>query len=419
MERLLIKGGRPLRGYVKISGMKNAAVAVIFATVAVGARCVIENVPEIRDVELALKMLRSIGAVAERVMEDTVVIDTSDIFTYNVTTGLEKKMRASYYLLGGLLGRFGDAVIGIPGGCDFGDRPIDQHIKAFERFGAGVISEGGRITAHAENGLKNGNVFFDCVTVGGTVNAMIAASVTEGMTILGNVAREPHIVDLANFLNFCGADIRGAGTDTIKINGRKKLHGCTYCIIPDMIEAGTFMCSCVITHGALTLGNIIPKHLEATATKLCEAGAVIKMHEESLEISHSGVIYGTSVNTMPYPGFPTDMNPQMTAVLSLADGVSRMNENIWDNRFKYTGELIKMGADIVTEGNTAIIRGVKELFGTDVRAVDLRAGAAMAVAALGARGETRISDIELIERGYEHFTEKLASVGADIKKTDV
>lgn len=417
MEKIVVRGGNPLYGDIEISGMKNAAVAVIIATLLVPEKCVIENLPAILDVKVSLELLKKMGAKVKMLRRDAVEIDTTNVVGGTSDINLVRKMRASYYLIGAELGRFGRAYVGYPGGCDFGVRPIDQHIKAFETLGATVnIVEGGYIEAVAENGLCGANVFFDMVTVGATMNLMLAAVRTSGVTVIENAAHEPHIVDLANFLNTCGAKISGAGTDTIKIKGVDKLHGCNYTIIPDMIEAGTFMIAAAATGGCVTVKNIIPKHIESISAKLEEMGVDIVEYDDSVMVSRGGTLHRARVRTLPYPGFPTDLQPQMGALFCVADGDSFLTEGVWENRFRYIEELKRMGASVKVDGRTAVFTGGHGLSAANVRAVDLRAGAAMIIAALVARGKTEIENIYLIERGYDDIVSKFASVGADIQK---
>ena len=419
MEKIVIDGGEKLRGKVEISGMKNAAVAVVLATVIADDVCTIENLPQISDVKLSLQMLEKLGAGIKYLSKDTVEIDTRSIRSTSVPAELAGKMRASYYLAGALLARFGRAKVGLPGGCDFGVRPIDQHIKAFESLGAHVTLSDMWLEVEAEDGVHNSSIFFDCVTVGATINAIIAAVLAEGTTVIENAAREPHIVDLANFLNYCGASISGAGTDVIKINGVKSLHGCTYTIIPDMIEAGTFMIAAAATGGDLYISNVIPKHLEAISAKIYEMGSEVEEFDDAVRVSREGPILRANVKTLPYPGFPTDMNPQIATLMCLAPGESRLTETIWDGRFRYVEELKRMGANIRVEGKQAIIEGIGGFTPANVRAVDLRAGAAMIIAGLACNGRTEIEDIHYIERGYDDIVSKLRSVGAKIRKIEI
>lgn len=416
MEKIVIDGGAKLSGKVEISGMKNAAVAVIFACIAVADVCIIDNLPQISDVKQSLEMLASIGAKIRAVGKNSVEIDTRRVKNKVVPIELARKMRASYYLAGACLARFGSAKVGLPGGCDFGSRPIDQHVKAFTAMGATVNVGGGFMDAVTESGMKSANIFFDCVTVGATINTIIAAVLCDGVTVIENAAREPHIVDLANFLNYCGANITGAGTDVIKIKGVEKLHGCTYTIIPDMIEAGTFMVAAAATGGRLYINNVIPKHLEAITAKLCEMGAEVEEYDDAVLVTRKGELLPANVKTLPYPGFPTDMNPQIATLMCLAHGTSHISETIWDGRFRYVDELRRMGATIKVDGKVAVVEGGVPLIGTCVRAVDLRAGAAMVIAGLSCNGRTEIEDVHYIERGYDNIVSKLRSVGAKIKK---
>ncbi len=415
MEKIIINGGKPLHGSVEVSGSKNAAIPIILATLMVNDVCVIENVPAISDISLSLEILSSVGCRIKMLSKNTVEIDSRNAKGGISPYELVRKMRGSYYLVGAELARWGNAYVGLPGGCDFGVRPIDQHIKGFKALGADINVEGGYIDAKAEE-LTGANIYFDMETVGGTINVMIAASRAKGTTIIENAAREPHIVDLANFLNTCGAHISGAGTDTIKIKGVGELHGCTYAIIPDMIEAGTFMCAAAATSGHLKVTNIIPKHMESVSAKLEEMGVKIIEHDDAIEVISTGELNRVNVKTLPYPGFPTDMNPQFGALLCLAKGVSCLTEGIFNNRFRYVEELKRMGANIKVDGATAIIEGGSPLSGAPVKAVDLRAGVAMIIAGLAINGKTEIEDIHYIERGYDDVVGKFRSVGADIKK---
>ena len=417
MEKFVIRGGTPLHGDVNIGGAKNAAVAILPATILAADKCLIENLPCISDVMASLQILSELGASIRMVSRSTYEIDTTHIDCTEVSNELSRQMRASYYFLGALLGRFGAGQVAMPGGCNLGPRPIDQHLKAFTAFGAEDSVEYGQIHVKADH-LVGGHVFFDTVSVGATMNAMLAAVLAEGTTILENVAREPHIVDLANFLNMMGADVHGAGTDVIKIHGVKKMHGCNYSIIPDQIEAGSYMVAAAITKGDVTLHNVIPKHLEATTSKLLEIGCEIEELDDAVRVVCSKGLRSTNVKTLPYPGFPTDMQPQITATLALAKGSSIVTESIFENRFKYVDELARMGANIKVESNTAIIEGVERYTGAQVSSPDLRAGAALVIAGLAADGITIVDDIHFIERGYERFDEKLRSLGAEIEKVE-
>lgn len=417
MEKIIINGGKPLTGEVTICGAKNSVVGLIpAALLAEEGVCVLENIPGISDVSMMLSILKSLGARVKVINKNTVEIDSRNIITNVVPYEMSKKLRASYYLIGALLGRFKKAKVAMPGGCDFGTRPIDQHLKSFEALGATVEIENGMVNASADN-LIGSAIYMDVVSVGATINAMLAAVKARGLTVIENAAREPHIVDIANFLNAMGADVRGAGTDVIKIRGVEKLHGCTYSVIPDQIEAGTYMAAVVATGGKALIKNVIPKHLESIMTKLVECGATIEeMDDDSLLISRDKPLVKCDVKTMPHPGFPTDMQPQFTALLSIASGVSAVYENVWDNRFKYTDELNKMGAKIKVSGKLATVEGVEYLEGAPVGATDLRAGAALIIAGLCARGTTEVENIEYIERGYDSIVEKLSAMGADIRR---
>lgn len=420
MEKLVIKGNTRLHGEVTVSGAKNAAVAIIPACLLIDGICRLENLPVIKDVKLYLDILSDMGANIRYIDNNTVDIDCTSVNSYEPDEAMTVKMRGSSYLLGALLGRTNNCIIPPPGGCDFGTRPIDQHIKSFEALGAKVKISYGKIHAHAEQ-LKGANIYFDIITVGGTINAILAAVKAEGMTIIENAAKEPHIVDLANFLNAMGANIRGAGTDTIKIRGTSSLHGGTYSIIPDQIEAGTFMIAAAATHGDITICNVIPRHLEPISAKLTEAGVKIEEFDDKVRVyvPEGTVFKKISFTALPYPGYPTDMQPQMVAFLSIVDGVSSARDGVWDNRFRYVDELKRMGANIRVEGNLAIIEGVPHLMGASVRATDLRAGAAMIIAGISADGITEISDIYHIDRGYDNFEAKFVGLGADIKRVQV
>ena len=416
MEKLLVKGGNKLKGEVTISGAKNAAVAILPACLLVKGNCRIENLPDIKDVKLFLRILEQLNADVKYIDKNTVDIDCTNVDSYRPLGDLTRKMRGSSYLMGALLGRFSNFIVDPPGGCDFGTRPIDQHIKAFETLGADIDTSKGVIEGSAEN-LSGGNIFFDVITVGATINAMLAATTANGITVIENAAKEPHIVDLANFLNNMGANIRGAGTDTIKIKGTKDLHGGTYTIIPDQIEAGTFMIAAAATRGDVVLKNVIPRHLEIISAKLIEAGVNISEGEDSVRVWVNDDTKFKHINfiAMPYPGFPTDMQPQITVALGLSKGTSIVTESIFENRFKYVDELTRMGASIKVEGNTAIIDGVSRYTGANISAPDLRAGAALVLAAMSAEGFSTVDDIRYIERGYEDFHLKLQSLGAQIE----
>lgn len=417
MKKLIVNGAEQLCGEVAAGGAKNAAVAIIPATVLARGRCALENIPEIHDTELLFEMLRAMGATVEKTGRTSAVIDTSTLNSATVPYELSKHMRASYYFIGSLLGRFGQACVSMPGGCNFGVRPIDQHIKGFELLGAEIRIENGLIYADAEN-MQGAHIYFDQVSVGATINVMLAAVKAEGMTVLENVAKEPHIVDLANFLNSMGADIRGAGTDVIKIRGVDVLHGTDYSIIPDQIEAGTYMAAAAAVGGDVLVKNVIPKHLEPITAKLREAGAVITEGDDWVRVVRTGTLHRINLKTMPHPGFPTDMQPQIASVLALADGTSLITESVWNNRFKYVDELKRLGARIQVDGKVAVLEGVDHFTGAPVQAPDLRAGAALVIAALAARGTTEISHVQYIERGYEDIIGKLRAVGADISMVD-
>lgn len=417
MQKFVINGGNPLKGTVHIGGAKNAAVAILPAVLLADEPCIIENLPEISDVTSILRALESVGAKIRMINKSTVEIDPSTANSFIISKNIAKGMRASSYFLGALLGKHKHARVSPPGGCDFGVRPIDQHIKGFEALGAKVIIDNGMVDAKA-NALKGCSIYLDVVSVGATINIMLAAAKAQGLTIIENAAKEPHIVDLANFLNSMGANIMGAGTSVIKIRGVSSLHGSNYSIIPDQIEAGTYMVAAVATGGDVTIENVIPKHLESIIAKLIEVGADIEENDESVRVSISGQPKKCNVKTMPHPGFPTDMQPQMATLLAIANGTSIVTEGVWDNRFRYVEQLMLMGADIQVDGKTAVITGVKGLKGAPVKAVDLRAGAAMIIAGLIADGTTTVEDIDHIDRGYENLAEKFRSLGADIKRID-
>lgn len=418
MEKFVVTGGKPLFGEVNISGAKNAAVAIIPAVILCDEPCQIENIPNISDVALISRILQQMGANVRRINKSSLYIDPTKIRTCNATTDLVRGMRASYYLLGALLGKYGKAKVALPGGCNFGVRPIDQHLKGFEAMGARTsLVDGAIIEAECDEPLEGNHIYLDVVSVGATMNIMLAASKAQGLTIIENAAKEPHIVDLANFLNSMGADIRGAGTDVIKIRGVGYLHGVTYSIIPDQIEAGTYMCAAAATRGCITVNNITPKHLDSITAKLREMGVVITEYDESIKIDATvKPLKRCNIKTMPHPGFPTDCQPQFAALLMSVPGTSIINENVWDNRYQYVSELIRMGAQISVEGRLAIIEGGAPLTAAPVKATDLRAGAAMIIAALEVKGTTEISSIQYIERGYEDVVEKFRALGADIKK---
>ena len=415
MEKIIVNGGNRLEGEVAVSGAKNAAVAIIPAVLLSDGVCRIENVPAISDVNVIIKILYELGAYVKVIDNTTVEIDPTHINSHILSATMSSKMRASSYFIGAMLGRFKKAKVAPPGGCDFGVRPIDQHIKGFEALGATVTIDGGMVHAYATE-LIGSSIYLDKVSVGATVNIMLAAVKARGLTIIENAAREPHIVDLANFLNSMGANIMGAGTDVIKIRGVNSLHGTTYSVIPDQIEAGTYMIAAAITGGDLTITNVIPKHLESISAKLIEAGAEVLEYDEAVRVIMNRRPKNCNVLTMPHPGFPTDMQPQMTTLLALSDGVSVMTEGVWDNRFKYVDQLTLMGAKIKVDGKVAIINGVENLNAAPVKATDLRAGAAMVLAGLAASGRTEIENVEFIDRGYDNIVEKLSKVGADIRR---
>lgn len=418
MERLIICGGKKLNGSVDINGAKNAAVAILPAAIlASSGKCVIDNVPDIEDVHCLERILKSLGCNVKKIDSNTLEIDSTDLNNCDACTEDVRRMRASYYFIGALLARFKKARVELPGGCPIGVRPIDQHIKGFEALGAEVTIEHGAVNVKADR-LIGANVFFDVVSVGATINVMIAATLAEGLTTLENVAKEPHVVDVANFLNTMGANIKGAGTDVIRIKGVKELKGCDYSVIPDQIEAGTFMIATVATKGDVTINNVIPKHLESISAKLTEMGAIIEEGDDSIRVTVDGKLKGVNIKTTPYPGFPTDIQQPMAALLSVVPSRSLIAESIWENRHKHIDELKKMGANIKVEGRVAIIDGVKKLTGAVVKATDLRAGAAMVIAGLIAEGTTEITSIEHIDRGYPHIENKFRNLGADIKRID-
>ncbi|EYE87413.1 UDP-N-acetylglucosamine 1-carboxyvinyltransferase [Fervidicella metallireducens AeB] len=417
MEKLLIEGGRRLSGKVVISGAKNAAVAILPAAIlADEGICKIDNLPEIDDIKCLKKIIGDLGAELLSEEKGSVTINPSGIKTHLAHRDEVKRMRASYYLLGALLAKFGRAEVVFPGGCSIGVRPIDQHIKGFEAMGAKVTIEHGIIKAYTENGLKGANIYLDVVSVGATINIMLAACKADGVTIIENAAKEPHVVDVANFLNTMGANIKGAGTDVIKITGVKHLKGCDYSVIPDQIEAGTFMIAAAATQGDVTLLNVIPKHLESISAKLIEMGVDIEEGEDNIRVYCNRRTKGVNIKTLPYPGFPTDIQQPMTTLLSISEGRSIVNESIWEGRFKHVDELKRMGANIKVEGKIAVIEGIEKLSGTEVMATDLRAGAAMIVAGLVADGNTYITNIKHIDRGYENIEDKFNKLGASIKR---
>ena len=416
MEKLVITGGTPLRGEVTISGAKNAAVAILPATLLINGICTISNLPNISDVKIYCEILESLGAKIIWNRKNEITIDTRNITTTEAPLDLTSKFRASYYIIGALLGRKGSVTVGMPGGCKLGARPIDQHIKGFEALGAEVETTQGKIVAKAKN-LVGNSIYMDITSVGATINIMLAAVLAEGITIIDNAAKEPHIVDVANFLNAMGADIRGAGTDTIKIIGQKELSGnATYSVVPDQIEAGTFMVAAVASKGDVILKNCITKHLECITAKILEVGGQIEDYGDSIRVYCKERPTKANIKTLPYPGFPTDMQSQMGVLLSIAEGTSIINESIWESRFQYTDELIKMGANIIVNDKTAVFEGVEELIGAPVYAPDLRAAAALVVAGIVAKGKTEIYNLEYLDRGYENLEEKFRKLGAKIER---
>lgn len=415
MEQYIIKGGNPLVGEVEIGGAKNAALAILAAAIMTDETVLIDNLPDVNDINVLLEAIQGIGATVQRIDRHTVKINGSAITDFNIEYDYIKKIRASYYLLGAMLGKYKRAEVALPGGCNIGSRPIDQHLKGFRALGADVDIEHGKIVAEAEK-LRGTHLYFDVVSVGATINVMMAAAMAEGLTIMENVAKEPHVVDVANFLNSMGADIRGAGTDVIKIRGVKTLHKTEYSIIPDQIEAGTFMFAAAATKGDVTVLNVIPKHLDATISKLVDIGCEVEEFDDAVRVVAKDRLRSTQVKTLPYPGYPTDMQPQIGVVLALAQGTSTITESIFENRFKYLDELARMGAVIKVEGNSATIEGVEKLSGARVSAPDLRAGAALCIAGLATEGITIVDDIVYIQRGYERFEEKLRGLGGIIEK---
>ena len=415
MEQYIIKGGHPLVGEVEIGGAKNAALAILAAATMTDETVTIDNLPDVNDINVLLEAISGIGAMVQRVDKHTVRINGAGIGDLSIEYDYIKKIRASYYLLGALLGKYHKAEVALPGGCNIGSRPIDQHLKGFRALGAEIEIEDGKISAEAEQ-LKGKHVYFDVVSVGATINVMMAAAMAEGQTILENVAKEPHVVDVANFLNSMGANIKGAGTDVIKIRGVQKLHKTEYSIIPDQIEAGTFMFAAAATRGDVTVTNVIPKHLEATVAKLVEIGCEVEEFDDAVRVVAKGRLKSTHVKTLPYPGYPTDMQPQIGVVLALCEGTSVITESIFENRFKYLDELARMGAVVKIEGNAAMIEGVEKFSGARISAPDLRAGAALVIAGLATDGITIVDDIVYIQRGYERFEEKLRMLGGMIEK---
>ncbi len=418
MEQFIMKGGNPLAGEVSISGAKNAALGILAASIMTDEDVLIENLPDVNDINVMLEAIQAIGARVDRIDRHTVKINAEGISDVSIEDEYMRRIRASYYFIGALLGKYKSARVPLPGGCNIGSRPIDLHLKGFRALGAKVDIERGAVSAHAID-LVGCHIYLDKVSVGATINIMMAAALAEGQTIIENVAKEPHVVDVANFLNSMGADIRGAGTDVIRIRGVRYLHGTEYAVIPDQIEAGTFMCAAAVTRGDVTLRNVIPKHLESISAKLKEIGCEVVEFDDAVRVIGCSRQTRTNVNTQVYPGFPTDMQPQITVTLSLAEGTSIVTESIFENRFKYVDELSRMGAVVkVVEGNVAIVTGVERLTGAQVSAPDLRAGAALVIAGLAAEGYTVVDDIEYIQRGYENFEQKLSALGAMIEKVD-
>ena len=417
MNQYIIKGGMSLAGEVTVSGAKNAALGILAAAIMTDEEVLIDNLPDVKDINVMLEAIAQTGVYVDRINRNKVKINASKLHSCVVDDEYIRRIRASYYLIGALLGKYHKAEVALPGGCEIGARPIDQHLKGFRALGANIDISSGRINASSDK-LKGAHIFLDIVSVGATINIMLAASLIPGKTVIENVAKEPHIVDVANFLNSMGADIKGAGTDVIRINGVSKLHGTEYSIIPDQIEAGTFMCAAAITRGDITVKNLIPKHMEAISAKLIEIGCEITEFDDAIRVRGAIRQRAANVKTLPYPGFPTDMQPQITAVLARAHGTSTILESIFENRFRYVSELARMGAEIEVKGNMAMVSGVDRLLGANVNAPDLRAGAALVIAALAADGISTISDIKYIQRGYEHFEEKLESLGAKIALVD-
>lgn len=417
MDQYIIKGGKALAGEVWISGAKNAALGILAAAVMADETVTIENLPDIRDIDILLQAIASIGAIVERIDRHSVRINGGTVNTIIVASDYIRKIRGSYYLLGALLGKYKSAHVLLPGGCDIGSRPIDQHIKGFEALGAAVRIQHGMIEAEAVD-LVGNHIYLDMASVGATINIMMAAVMAEGQTIIENSAKEPHVVDVANFLNSMGANVKGAGTDVIRIVGVPKLHGSTYSIIPDQIETGTFMLAAAATRGDVTVRNVIPRHMEALTAKLVELGAEVEEYDDAIRVVATKRLGHTQIKTLPYPGFPTDLQPQMTALLAVCDGTSIITEGIYENRFKYVDELARMGTNIKVEGNNAIVNGVADLTGASVCAPDLRAGAALVIAGLVAEGYTTVEQIRYVERGYECFEKKMRDLGADMEKVD-
>ena len=414
-NKIIIQGGNPLQGEVFVSGMKNAALPILFATILVDGPCTLENIPPVNDISLSLEILRRMGAEVEQIDRTTVRIDSTRVRQGTAPNELVALIRGSSYLLGAELGRFGRADLGWPGGCDFGSRPLNLHFKGFEALGA-IAPKGDRIHTEAPNGLSGAHVYFDLASVGATANVMLAAVLANGTTVIDNAAREPHIVDLANFLNACGANIVGAGTSVIKVHGVTELHGCSYTIIPDMIEAGTYMVAAAAAGGCVRITSVIPKHVESITSKLCEMGVQVKEEDDAVVVTSDGNLQNINIQTVYYPGFPTDMHPQFAVLLCIANGIGNIHEGVWQNRFRYTEELMKMGAKIMVDSQNATIIGVEQLTGAVVKSTDLRAGAALVIAGLVAQGVTEVRGVHYIKRGYENLVEKLRGIGADIEE---
>ena len=417
MEQFAVRGGNPLRGEVSIAGAKNAALGILAASIMSDDDVVIRNLPDVSDVNTLLEAISDTGASVRRLGRHEVQMNGSSIQSYVVDNSYIRKMRAGYYMLGALLGKYHYAEVALPGGCTIGSRPIDQHLKGFEALGAKTSIRNSMVMVEAKE-LHGANIYFDGVTVGATINVMMAAVFAEGKTVLENVAKEPHVVDVANFLNSMGARIRGAGTDVIRIYGVKSLHGTDYTVIPDQIEAGTFMAAAAATRGDILIRNVIPKHLECITSKLREIGCTVTEYDDSVRVTANGELHRTRLKTLPYPGFPTDMQPQMVVVLSTATGSSTVTETIFENRYKYVDELNRMGTSITVEGNVAVVNGVKELHGAQLVAPDLRAGAALTIAALASEGDSVIEEVQYILRGYEDFVEKLQGLGGRIQRVE-
>lgn len=415
MDKLVILGGARLNGEVTISGAKNSAVAIVAAAVLVAGKCVIDNVPDVSDIRVMAEIIGRLGGSAEFTAPGVLEVDCTELNRVEAQYEMVRKIRASSYLMGALLGRFNRAKVALPGGCDFGVRPIDLHIKGFQAMGAKVVVEHGLVDLEAEH-LSGAHIYFDQVSVGATINVMLAAALADGVTILENAAKEPHIVDVANFLNCMGANVKGAGTDVIKVTGVSELHGGAYSVIPDQIEAGTFMIAAAATRGDVLIKNVITKHLESISAKLVEMGVTVEEFDDSIRVAAENPITKANFKTMPYPGFPTDLQPQMLTLLTIAEGTSIVTENVWDNRFKYVDELIRMGANISVDGRTAVVEGVSRLTGSPVSSTDLRAGAAMVLAGLMAHGVTEVYNLKYIDRGYENFEGKLKNLGAQLAR---